>query len=44
MFERALEIDAGHADAMRELDALPDDAPEGPPKGSLLSRLRGERR
>jgi len=44
LFERALEIDAGHADAMRELDALPDDAPEGPPKGSLLSRLRGERR
>jgi len=28
---------------MRELSVLPDDAPDGPPKGSLLSRLRGER-
>jgi tetratricopeptide (TPR) repeat protein len=44
MFERALEIDAGQSDAMRELSALPDDAPDSPPKGSLLSRLRGERR
>jgi curved DNA-binding protein CbpA len=44
LFERALEIDASQADAMRELSELPDDAPEGPPKGSLLSRLRGERR
>jgi len=44
MFERALEIDARQADALRELSALPDDASEGPPKGSLLSRLRGERR
>jgi len=44
MFERALEVDARQAEAMRELQALPDEAPEGPAKGSLLSRLRGERR
>ena len=44
MFERVLEIDAGQGDAMRELSALPDDAPDSPPKGSLLSRIRGERR
>jgi hypothetical protein len=43
MFERVLEVDPSNAEAGREIGGPPDSAPEAPGRGSLLSRLRGER-
>jgi hypothetical protein len=43
MFERVLEVDPSNAEAGRELGGSPDAAPDAPGRGSLLSRLRGER-
>ena len=43
MFERVLEVDPSNAEAGRELGGAPDPAPEAPGRGSLLSRLRGDR-
>jgi hypothetical protein len=43
MFERVLEVDPSNTEAGRELGGAPDPAPESPGRGSILSRLRGER-
>src|SRR5262249_34680788 len=44
LFERVLEVESGQADALRELAELPGEPPDAPPRSSLLSRIRGERR
>jgi hypothetical protein len=43
MFERVLEVDPSNVEAGRELGGAPDAAPDDGGRGSLLSRLRGER-
>ena len=43
MFERVLEVDPANVEAGRELGGAPEASPEVPGRGSLLSRLRGDR-